>query len=177
MYEAEAAVMQPLCILKFPQNLIKITSNMKEYFVNYFEYTFWANERTFKSISELINPPDKAVELFSHMIISQIVWLDRILKKPSQYKTAWQKFSPEECEKMFKRANAEWISFISNTTEDDFEEEIEYRNTKGESFRNKIKDIIIHVINHSTYHRGQIASLVRNAEGQPAVTDYIAYKR
>ncbi|MDO8549036.1 MAG: DinB family protein [Ignavibacteria bacterium] len=54
---------------------------------------------------------------------------------------------------------------------------IKYRNTKGDEYQNRLSDIITHVINHSSYHRGQIALLVRNAGGIPAVTDYIAYRR
>jgi uncharacterized damage-inducible protein DinB len=48
---------------------------------------------------------------------------------------------------------------------------------KGEKFANTIKDIVVHVINHSTYHRAQIAQLVKQSGGEPAKTDYIVYQR
>jgi uncharacterized damage-inducible protein DinB len=48
---------------------------------------------------------------------------------------------------------------------------------KGEKFANTIKDIIVHVINHSKYHRAQIAQLISLSGGEPAKTDYIVYQR
>jgi uncharacterized damage-inducible protein DinB len=45
------------------------------------------------------------------------------------------------------------------------------------AFSNDIKSIIFHVINHSTYHRGQIASEFKQNGLDPMVTDYILYKR
>jgi len=48
---------------------------------------------------------------------------------------------------------------------------------EGEKLANNIKDIVVHVINHSTYHRAQIALLVRQSGGEPAKTDYIVYQR
>jgi uncharacterized damage-inducible protein DinB len=54
---------------------------------------------------------------------------------------------------------------------------ISYQNTKGEAYQNTIKDIMFHIINHSSYHRGQVMMLVRNAGLEPIPTDYILTKR
>jgi len=54
---------------------------------------------------------------------------------------------------------------------------IEYTNSKGDTFSNNIRDIYFHVINHSTHHRGQIASEFRQYGINPLVSDYIFYKR
>lgn len=48
-----------------------------------------------------------------------------------------------------------------------------YKNTKGESWTNQTEDILMHVIVHSAYHRGQIAADVRAAGFTPAYTDFI----
>jgi uncharacterized damage-inducible protein DinB len=47
----------------------------------------------------------------------------------------------------------------------------------GDSYQNKIEDILIHVGNHGTYHRGQIAMLLREKGYNPVSTDYILYDR
>jgi len=57
------------------------------------------------------------------------------------------------------------------------EKMIVYSNSKGETFTNLVKDIIFHIINHSTYHRGQIAMEFRQSGLEPLNTDYIFYKR
>ena len=57
------------------------------------------------------------------------------------------------------------------------EERISYFNSKGEEFINTIRDMLFHVVNHSTYHRGQIATDSKLHGLAPLVTDYIFYKR
>ena len=52
-----------------------------------------------------------------------------------------------------------------------------YKTTKGQAFENKTSDILFHIINHSTYHRGQIAADFRQTGTEPLSTDYIFYKR
>ena len=54
---------------------------------------------------------------------------------------------------------------------------VHYTNTNGQAFDNSVRDILFNVINHSTYHRGQIAREFREYGPEPLVTDYIFYKR
>jgi uncharacterized damage-inducible protein DinB len=54
---------------------------------------------------------------------------------------------------------------------------VSYRKSAGRDFRNSVRDIVIHVTMHGSYHRGQIARLVRAAGGEPPYTDYIQYRR
>lgn len=54
---------------------------------------------------------------------------------------------------------------------------IHYSNTKGDIYNNKTKDILFNVINHSIYHRGQIAAEWRSIGIEPVNTDYIFNKR
>ena len=50
---------------------------------------------------------------------------------------------------------------------------VEYRNSKGEAWSNRVEDILTHVLMHSAYHRGQIALEMRASGAQPAYTDFI----
>ncbi len=115
--------------------------------------------------------------LFSHILITQTSWLERNLGKPQTFKTSMQLLSIDECIKLSRQSTKDWISFIENLEEQKLSSVIKYKNSKGEDYQNHLSDIITHVINHSSYHRGQIALLVRNSGGIPAVTDYIAYCR
>jgi len=54
---------------------------------------------------------------------------------------------------------------------------IDYRNSAGQAFRSTVEDILLHVALHGTYHRGQIALVIRGGGGEPASTDYIAFIR
>ncbi|MGE5798317.1 MAG: DinB family protein [Ignavibacteria bacterium] len=150
---------------------------MKQLFLNLFEYDFWANSRTLNSLKQFDSPPAKAVELISHIINSQLIWLARIKQHPTEHEKPWKVYKLQECSDHLQKSNREWAGFINNLSEGSEDSEVFYKNTKGEEYRNKISDIILQVISHSHYHRGQIAFLVRQAGGIPALTDYIASKR
>lgn len=62
-------------------------------------------------------------------------------------------------------------------TSGNFPRLIRYRNSNGEQFDNSIADILTHVINHSSYHRGQIFKMLRQKGEEPINTDYITYAR
>jgi uncharacterized damage-inducible protein DinB len=47
----------------------------------------------------------------------------------------------------------------------------------GKYFENNVQQIMIHLVNHGTYHRGQVAMLLRQKGFEPVNTDYITYDR
>lgn len=148
----------------------------KDHFIHLFKYNDWATRQSAESIASLKKKNKKTEELLSHIISAQKIWLNRILGKDIKI-DPWQMLTQKELVPQSTPVTAEWINFLEGLHENDFERRIEYVNMKGEKFVNTIKDIITHVINHSTYHRAQIASLVRQAGGEPAKTDYIFYQR
>ena len=68
-------------------------------------------------------------------------------------------------------------SFEIVTNADDFEKRVEYETTEGRVFANDLKDILFHIINHSTHHRGQILMDFRSNGMDPDQLDYIFYRR
>ena len=149
---------------------------LRDYFVHLFKYNDWATRQTAESIVNLKKKNNKSEELLSHIISAQKIWLNRILGRNTVI-DPWHKLTQEDWIKQSIPITAEWINLLESFKENDFERRIEYTNTKGEKFFNTVKDIIVQVINHSTYHRAQIAQLVRQSGGEPAKTDYIIYQR
>jgi len=54
---------------------------------------------------------------------------------------------------------------------------VRYKNTKGEAFRAPLWQLVQHVANHSTYHRGQVTSLLRQLGGRTVSTDLVVFDR
>ena len=52
---------------------------------------------------------------------------------------------------------------------------MEYRSTRGELFSLPLAELMLHVIDHETYHRGQINTMIKRAGGQPANISYLSY--
>lgn len=148
----------------------------KDYFIHLIKYNDWATQHCAESVMKLRKKNIRAEELLSHIISAQEVWLNRVLGKDI-ITDPWKRLTETEWISKSTPLTAEWINFLEGLHEIDFEKRVEYTNTKGEQFSNTIKDILIHAINHSTYHRAQIAMLVRHAGGEPAKTDYIFYQR
>ena len=66
---------------------------------------------------------------------------------------------------------------VDALTEADLDVEIPYVNSAGDAFRSTRADIMLQVMLHGSYHRGQVAAVLRAGGATPAPTDYIAFAR
>ena len=82
----------------------------------------------------------------------------------------WPNWDLTRCEEEIARLYHEWKSILPVV---DLHQVVEYVNSKGERWMSSADDILLHVIVHGGYHRGQIATLVRQSGETPAYTDYI----
>lgn len=148
----------------------------KHYYSQLFNYNNWATKETIESIIKLNQPSERIISLISHIIAAQQIWFNRIVDDKSPLKP-WEVYTIDECTGKSEEITSRWLNYLEHTSDDRLNEVIHYSNTKGDGFESSVKDILTHVINHSTYHRAQIALLVKEAGGKPAVTDYIVYQR
>lgn len=150
---------------------------MNNYYLHMFEYNDWANNRILKSMTENKITNQKIFSLFSHIIIAQIIWLNRINNETYEFKDFWQMLTPGEMNRLSRKSTLDWDAFIKRQKEKDLHMEVSYVNSKGKAYKNTLSQIMTHVINHSTYHRAQIAALLRTENISPPLTDYIAFFR
>jgi uncharacterized damage-inducible protein DinB len=118
-----------------------------------FDYDLWANRRWLAClVSKQLPEPD--TEVFAHILSAQQIWLTRVQgESPSKM----PKVEPTESESA--RLHSGWKDVILNTTGD---REISYRRTTGEELTTWLSDIAHHVVNHGTYHRGELRGLCRS---------------
>lgn len=110
----------------------------------------------------------------SHILNAHHIWNSRILNKKSEY-NVFQIHPLVEWLEIEKINYKTTLKIIKN--ESNLDLTIEYKNSKEEAYKNSIKDIIYHVINHSNYHRAQVNSELVYSGLKPVITDYIFYKR
>lgn len=151
-------------------------SLITENFIHRIEYTDWGNRRSLDALSMLQPVPEQGLKILSHAVLSQMTHFDRVKQRPAR-RGFWLQLSPEELQSLIAESTAEWLEFMSSQTETSLQAEIPYVTSRGESFRSSILVIATHMINHSTYHRGQVALIIRNAGGEPPMTDYLVYAR
>ena len=70
------------------------------------------------------------------------------------------------------------LSFVELRGEAFIQSKISYKNLKGESFENEVEPLLYHLVNHGTYHRGQVTTMLRElGVTHLASTDIIFYLR
>lgn len=147
---------------------------MKIFFDQLFDYNFHCNKKLIELCDGKADIPEKSVELFSHLLNAHHIWNSRILGERPMYEV-WQKHPINVWGDMHYENQRS--SFDITSEADDFDRRIDYENSKGRLFTNTLQDILFHIINHSTHHRGQIMMDLRQNNIEPLPLDYIFYKR
>ena len=143
-----------------------------------FAYDRWANLRTFDSLKESPGRNAKALRAFVHLLVAEREWLARLGEdKDTTGFNFWPEMSLGECEALMEETHAAYEALLDNLNEGELDRVASYKNSKGVAYQTSFRDILTHVVCHSTYHRGQVAMAVRAEGGEPAYTDYVAWVR
>ncbi len=146
-----------------------------------FDYNRWAHQRIYDMVAGL-SPEQFTKEMTSsfpsirdtlaHILGAEWVWLRR-----------WQGESPAKLlggtdfptvaslRERFAAIDAERQTFIAGVTDDRLAASFDYRDIAGNPFRLPYLASMQHVVNHGSYHRGQITTMLRQVGGKPVSTD------
>jgi uncharacterized damage-inducible protein DinB len=149
---------------------------MQSYFKQLFEYDRWASQKLLDKFEHQFPQNERIYVLMSHMLSAQRVWLDRCLGIPQSVEI-WATRLPEEIRNDMENYHLAWVDLINQLAPEDFDNTITYTNTRGETFTNRLCDIITQVTNHGTHHRGEIMILMKEEGFVLPNIDYITYLR
>jgi uncharacterized damage-inducible protein DinB len=142
------------------------------HFRRLFQYDDWANHEVVAALQKLESPPAKSVRFLAHIVAAERLWLERMRTQKQTY-PVWPDFTLDQCKLEIEELGKMWKQFFATRQPDELSGAATYKNSKGESFTNQIEDILMHVVFHSAYHRGQIATDMRAAGFTPALTDFV----
>jgi len=149
-----------------------------------YAYNEWANRRVVDACRAL-DPAafsrasggsfDSIKDTLAHIAWAEWLWLER-----------WQHRSPKKASlpdatdfasiaRVMEETARGQQSFVAKLADDALPERIPYVNIKGERWEYTLAQMLHHVVNHSTYHRGQIVTLLRQAGAKGISTDYLLY--
>ena len=150
-----------------------------------YEYNRWANAQVLNVSSKLtedqftrdLSSSHRSVrDTLTHILAAEWVWLMRwrcvspkALFNPADFpnlnslRTRWAEIEREQTD------------FIGGVTDESLDRVIAYVNTKSEEWRYPLWQMMQHVVNHSTYHRGQVATLLRQLGAEPVPTDLLVF--
>ena len=138
--------------------------DLKTDLIERFEYDLWANLQWLEAIP---NMPDstRAVQVIAHVAWAEEIWLHRLVPNWSH--------PGGELHELLTTVSAGWRELVSSS---DLDHVVDYKNTKGVPNRRALGAIASHVVNHGTYHRGQLRGIAeaQGFEGFPE-TDLIGF--
>ena len=151
-------------------------------------YNLWANERIGHLLmmqeDEILNRETASsfssiAKTVLHIWDAETIWLTR-LKGDTISEWPSKSFNGDKSAmlKGFINTSTALLQYIQSKSESFLQEMIVYKNMKGDAYENPVEEILYHVVNHSTYHRGQIITMLRACDVTQVVsTDLIAWFR
>ncbi|HEV8149610.1 MAG TPA: DinB family protein [Gemmatimonadales bacterium] len=141
-----------------------------------FAHLRWADGRTLAALRAAPAPPAKALELYAHILGAEHLWLARLRQEPAKV-AVWPAADLAGCDALAAANHSAFSALGATLDEAELNREIPYTNSAGKAFHSRVRDILLHVVLHGCYHRGQVALLLREAGAEPEPTDYIAFVR
>jgi uncharacterized damage-inducible protein DinB len=150
-----------------------------------YQYNRWANDRVFEALSSLTQAEftrnlagsyPSVRDTLAHIVWAEWIWLQR-----------WKGISPQL---VFEPGDfpavgalrARWLdveidrrAFIETLTTEGLLGHVQYVNRQGQTWRYPLWRQMYHVVNHSTYHRGQLTTMLRQLAARPIPTDFLVF--
>jgi uncharacterized damage-inducible protein DinB len=145
--------------------------DLLDYFRRQFAYHAWANQEVLAAIRVSPAGVGRSLELFAHILSAERLWLERLRQTPPTL-PVWPQLSLGQCEAQALEMSSLWREYLDEPA-GNLSQSVTYKNSKCETYSSTAEEILTHVILHSAYHRGQIASHIRDNGQTPAYTDFI----
>jgi len=162
---------------------------MKETLLRYADYNIWANKRIIDTLLQLDEKQiDQKIEssfpsigkTVYHLWSAEYIWLQRLqlAEQPVWVEGVFNGSFKEACA-LWQDVSLELRKFVADQYEDkSFSHVLQYYDRKKQSFKTPVCDVLMHLLNHATYHRGQLITMMRQC-GVTKIpgTDFITFTR
>lgn len=151
-------------------------------------YSIWANQKMFDCIG-LLSQEEMNREIKSsfsslqktilHMWDAESIWWQRLkFEERITVPSAGFSGSFAELTKKTQQQSMIWKEWVDNATEVQLNHVFAYQNNKKEQFKQPVYEVLLHLCNHGTYHRGQLVTMLRQSgvDNIPA-TDFVIFCR
>ena len=161
---------------------------MKEILLPLASYNVWANGLLIdtirllpeeKTTETIISSFDSLLKTLLHMWDAESIWWQRMkLSEKIIVPSADFNGNITEVIQNLQQLDKQWLEWIQSVQERMFQHEFIYQNAKREQFKQPLFQMLLHLFNHNTYHRGQLVTMLRQLgiEKLPQ-TDFIVWSR
>jgi uncharacterized damage-inducible protein DinB len=152
-----------------------------------YAYNRWATDRVLEAVSAL-SPDQFRQDMGSsfpsirdtlvHIMSAEWVWLSRLQgSSPAAMPESWKEMNLDHVEREWAQLDRAIRDLVGRLNESELDQPVSYRNIAGEPQISTRAQILRHVVNHSSYHRGQVTTMLRQLGVAATSTDLILYYR
>ena len=158
-----------------------------EEFCTLYEYNSWANRRVIESCAQLnadqftrdlVSSFHSVRDTLAHILGAEWLWLERWHGRSHSSLPFAEEFSDvDTIRARWEEVERDLTDFVASLTDEDLARVYEYKTTAGVPQASPAWQMLQHLVNHGTYHRGQIATMLRQLGNKSQSTDLIAFYR
>ena len=158
-----------------------------EDFRQLYDYNSWANHRTLDACAPLseeqftrdLHSSFRSVrDTLAHIMLVEWLWLERWQgRSPDKYPPATDFPTLELVRRRSTEVERNLLDYIGSLTQQDLDRVISHKTVAGVPQAGPLWQMLQHLVNHGTYHRGQVAATLRQLDAKPASTDLILFYR
>jgi uncharacterized damage-inducible protein DinB len=152
-----------------------------------YDYNAWANHRSLDAASSLaaekfVQPMGSSFgsvrDTLAHIFGAEWIWLERFQgRSPASLPDTTQFKDAASLRERWSEHEARLLGFVRGLTQTDLDRVMEYKTLKYGVYRNPLWQSMQHLVNHGSYHRGQVTTLLRQLGAQPILTDLMHFYR
>jgi uncharacterized damage-inducible protein DinB len=150
-------------------------------------FSAWATCRVLESASalreeelnrDLGNSYGGVFGTLAHIFQADAIWFDRLMGQSTGSLAAYAPgASLAELSAKWRAMHDRYLSWAEGLAPVDWDRIVPHKNLKGEASRQAVWRIVLHVVNHASYHRGQITTMLRQLGREPVATDLMLFYR
>jgi len=154
---------------------------------NLFEYNAWANHRSMESAAVLtpeqftrdLGSSFKSVrDTLAHILMAEWIWLERFHgRSPAGPSPGLDSIDYDGLGARWAELERDWTDFVASLGDADIARVYTFKTMKGDSQEQPAWQMLQHLVNHGSYHRGQVTTLLRQLGAKPQTVDMIAFYR
>jgi len=152
-----------------------------------YDYNAWANHRAMDAASKLtaeqfVQPMGSSFasvrDTLAHIYGAEWIWLERFQgRSPSSLPDTAQFKNAASLRERWNEHETRLLAFVNGLTQADLDRVMECKTLKFGVYRNPLWQSMQHLVNHGSYHRGQVTTLLRQLGAQPILTDLMHFYR
>ena len=146
-----------------------------EHLRHLFAYNDWANRRMVVALKQ--NDSPRSLQILTHLLITEKEYYERLYGKDSTGFNFWPELTIDDCGTLARESAEAFEKLLRRFEEDGLDIRARYRTSEGVQHENTFRELLTHVLFHSSIHRGNIMLKLREDGFEPPQVDYIIYLR